>query len=156
MFVNTLVHGVRMPRCAQTLALPFERVQLQSSDVPPSRLAHACRPDYTLLNFLFLPPAALALTIRVCPPFVCPVPCAGAVVGFLLDPHRCSNEILSIAAMLSVPNVFTRPREATKAADEAKARFTHVDGDQVRVGGCVNVCVVFVGFGRFYVFARTA
>ena len=33
---------------------------------------------------------------------------------------KCSNEILSIAAMLSVPNVFTRPREAMKAADEAK------------------------------------
>lgn len=42
--------------------------------------------------------------------------------------------------MLSVPNVFTRPREATKAADEAKARFTHVDGDQVRVG-CVNLSI---------------
>lgn len=42
--------------------------------------------------------------------------------------RRCSNEILSIAAMLSVPNVFMRPREAAKAADEAKARFTHIDG----------------------------
>ena len=43
-------------------------------------------------------------------------------------PSRCSNEILSIAAMLSVPNVFMRPREAAKAADEAKARFAHVNG----------------------------
>jgi len=42
---------------------------------------------------------------------------------------RCSNEILSIAAMLSVPNVFMRPREAAKAADEAKARFAHIDGE---------------------------
>ena len=42
---------------------------------------------------------------------------------------RCSNEILSIAAMLSVPNVFLRPKEASKAADESKARFTHVDGE---------------------------
>ena len=41
---------------------------------------------------------------------------------------RCSNEILSVAAMLSVPNVFMRPREAAKAADEAKARFAHIDG----------------------------
>ena len=41
---------------------------------------------------------------------------------------RCSNELLSIAAMLSVPNVFMRPREASKAADEAKARFAHIDG----------------------------
>ncbi|GAX81778.1 hypothetical protein CEUSTIGMA_g9206.t1 [Chlamydomonas eustigma] len=44
---------------------------------------------------------------------------------------RCSNEILSIAAMLSSPNVFMRPREAAKAADEAKARFTHIDGDHL-------------------------
>lgn len=42
---------------------------------------------------------------------------------------KCSNEILSVAAMLSVPNVFVRPREAAKAADEAKARFTHIDGE---------------------------
>ena len=42
--------------------------------------------------------------------------------------YRCSNEILSIAAMLSVPSVFMRPREAAKAADEAKARFAHIDG----------------------------
>lgn len=45
--------------------------------------------------------------------------------------YRCSNEILSIAAMLSVPNVFVRPREAAKAADEAKARFAHMDGDHL-------------------------
>jgi len=44
---------------------------------------------------------------------------------------RCSNEILSIAAMLSVPNVFVRPREAAKAADAAKARFAHGDGDHL-------------------------
>ncbi len=42
---------------------------------------------------------------------------------------HCSNEILSVAAMLSVPNVFQRPKEAAKAADEAKARFSHADGE---------------------------
>ncbi|KAK9013630.1 hypothetical protein V6N11_041631 [Hibiscus sabdariffa] len=36
-----------------------------------------------------------------------------------------------IAAMLSVPNCFVRPREAQKAADEAKARFGHIDGDHL-------------------------
>ena len=30
--------------------------------------------------------------------------------------------------MLSVPNIFMRPRENQKAADEAKARFAHIDG----------------------------
>ncbi|GLJ07029.1 hypothetical protein SUGI_0055980 [Cryptomeria japonica] len=44
---------------------------------------------------------------------------------------NCSNEILSISAMLSVPNCFLRPREAQKAADEAKARFSHIDGDHL-------------------------
>lgn len=43
----------------------------------------------------------------------------------------CSNEILSIVAMLSGPNVFMRPREAQKAADDAKAKFNHVDGDHL-------------------------
>jgi pre-mRNA-splicing factor ATP-dependent RNA helicase DHX15/PRP43 len=41
----------------------------------------------------------------------------------------CSNEILSITAMLSVPNVFMRPADARKAADEAKMQFAHQDGD---------------------------
>mmetsp|Transcript_10387 Transcript_10387/g.18073 ORF Transcript_10387/g.18073 Transcript_10387/m.18073 type:complete len:703 (-) Transcript_10387:436-2544(-) len=44
---------------------------------------------------------------------------------------KCSNEILTIAAMLSAPNVFMRPRDAAKAADEAKAKFTHIDGDHL-------------------------
>lgn len=45
--------------------------------------------------------------------------------------YNCSNEILSIVAMLSVPQVFVRPPEARKAADEAKDRFSHVDGDHL-------------------------
>ncbi|KAK1398739.1 RNA helicase [Heracleum sosnowskyi] len=44
---------------------------------------------------------------------------------------NCSNEILSLSAMLSVPNCFIRPSDAQKAADEAKARFGHIDGDQL-------------------------
>ena len=31
-----------------------------------------------------------------------------------------------LAAMLSVPNVFLRPKETARAADEAKQRFAHV------------------------------
>ena len=37
--------------------------------------------------------------------------------------------MLSIVAMLSTPNIFMRPKSAQKAADEAKARFSHVDGE---------------------------
>ncbi|CAI9100914.1 OLC1v1038104C1 [Oldenlandia corymbosa var. corymbosa] len=44
---------------------------------------------------------------------------------------NCSNEILSMCAMLSSPNCFLRPREAAIAADEAKARFAHIDGDHL-------------------------
>jgi pre-mRNA-splicing factor ATP-dependent RNA helicase DHX15/PRP43 len=44
---------------------------------------------------------------------------------------QCSNEILSITAMLSVPQCFMRPNEAKKQADEAKARFAHIDGDHL-------------------------
>ena len=43
----------------------------------------------------------------------------------------CSNEVLSMVAMLSVQQVFMRPREAAKAADAAKAAFAHVDGDHL-------------------------
>lgn len=39
--------------------------------------------------------------------------------------------MLSIAALLSVPNIFMRPKEAAKAADEAKAQFAHADGDHL-------------------------
>ena len=40
----------------------------------------------------------------------------------LISPEfSCSNEMLSIVAMISVNNVFMRPKEAAKAADEAKA-----------------------------------
>ncbi|CAG7721405.1 unnamed protein product [Allacma fusca] len=44
---------------------------------------------------------------------------------------NCSNEILSITAMLSVPQCFVRPNEAKKAADESKLRFAHIDGDHL-------------------------
>ncbi|ANB16038.1 DEAH-box ATP-dependent RNA helicase PRP43 [Sugiyamaella lignohabitans] len=43
----------------------------------------------------------------------------------------CSNEILSITALLSVPNVFVRPNNARKAADEMKGVFSHPDGDHL-------------------------
>jgi pre-mRNA-splicing factor ATP-dependent RNA helicase DHX15/PRP43 len=42
-----------------------------------------------------------------------------------------SPQILSVVALLSVPNIFMRPKEAAKAADEAKAQFAHVDGDHL-------------------------
>ena len=66
----------------------------------------------------------------------------GMMAEFPLDPQlakmciascdfNCSNEILSITAMLSVPQIFVRPSEAKKAADEAKMSFAHIDGDHL-------------------------
>eukprot|EP01012_Entosiphon_sulcatum_P012233 TRINITY_DN17645_c0_g1_i1.p1 TRINITY_DN17645_c0_g1~~TRINITY_DN17645_c0_g1_i1.p1 ORF type:complete len:760 (+),score=155.17 TRINITY_DN17645_c0_g1_i1:1150-3429(+) len=45
--------------------------------------------------------------------------------------HKCSPEALSIAACLSVPQLFVRPRERAQEADEAKNSFTHNDGDHL-------------------------
>ncbi|KAG4301024.1 hypothetical protein PCANB_002638 [Pneumocystis canis] len=43
----------------------------------------------------------------------------------------CSNEILSLTALLSVPNVFMRPSSAKKRADEMRQVFAHPDGDHL-------------------------
>lgn len=43
----------------------------------------------------------------------------------------CAPEVLSIVALLSVPQIFMRPKESARAADEAKRRFNHVDGDHL-------------------------
>ncbi|SGY15078.1 BQ5605_C013g07235 [Microbotryum silenes-dioicae] len=44
---------------------------------------------------------------------------------------NCSNEVLSIAAMLSVPNPYLRPNSQRREADEAKAQFAHPNGDHL-------------------------
>lgn len=43
----------------------------------------------------------------------------------------CSNEILSITSLLSVPQIFTRPANNRKRADEMKSHFSHPDGDHL-------------------------
>ncbi|KAL8689377.1 MAG: hypothetical protein Q9218_004939 [Villophora microphyllina] len=43
----------------------------------------------------------------------------------------CSNEMLSLTALLSVPQIFVRPNSARKRADEMKALFAHPDGDHL-------------------------
>lgn len=44
---------------------------------------------------------------------------------------HCSEDILTIVAMLSVPSVFIRPTKDKKRADEAKNQFAHPDGDHL-------------------------
>lgn len=45
--------------------------------------------------------------------------------------YGCSEEILTIVACMSVPQLFMRPREAAKAADAAKAQFSQSDSDHI-------------------------
>ena len=47
----------------------------------------------------------------------------------------CSDEILSIVAMLSVENPFYRPKDKAAQADMKKAKFNHVDGDHTTLLG---------------------
>lgn len=54
----------------------------------------------------------------------------------------CSNEILSLTALISVPQVFVRPASARKRADEMKALFAHPDGDHLTL---LNVYHAFKG-----------
>src|SRR5277367_4021762 len=43
----------------------------------------------------------------------------------------CSNEILSMTALLSVPSVFVRPASKRAQADEMKKQFAHPEGDHL-------------------------
>lgn len=43
----------------------------------------------------------------------------------------CSNEMLSITSLLSVPQIFMRPANNRKRADEMKSHFAHPDGDHL-------------------------
>ena len=54
----------------------------------------------------------------------------------------CSNEILSLTALLSVPQIFVRPAAARKRADEMKQLFAHPDGDHLTM---LNVYHAFKG-----------
>jgi len=45
--------------------------------------------------------------------------------------YGCSEEIITIISCMSVPQIFMRPKESAKAADEAKAQFSHQDSDHI-------------------------
>ena len=46
----------------------------------------------------------------------------------------CSDEILTILAMLSAQNIFFRPKEKQAAADQKKAKFFQAEGALLRGG----------------------
>ncbi|KAH7914909.1 P-loop containing nucleoside triphosphate hydrolase protein [Hygrophoropsis aurantiaca] len=74
----------------------------------------------------------------------------GAIMAeFPLDPQlakmlivspefKCSNEILTITSMLSVPNVWLRPNNQRKEADAAKALLSIPDGDHLTLLNVYN------------------
>ena len=54
----------------------------------------------------------------------------------------CSNEMLSITSLLSVPQIFVRPANKRKAADDMKSQFAHAEGDHLTM---LNVYHAFKG-----------
>ena len=54
--------------------------------------------------------------------------------------YLCSNGILSLTGMLSVPQCFVRLNNVRKQADEVKACFSHVNGDHLTL---LNVYYAF-------------
>ncbi|KAE8342243.1 hypothetical protein BDV24DRAFT_130577 [Aspergillus arachidicola] len=71
-----------------------------------------------------------------------PLDPAVAVMLISSPEFYCSNEILSITALLSVPQVFVRPASQRKRADEMKNLFAHPDGDHLTL---LNVYHAFKG-----------
>lgn len=71
-----------------------------------------------------------------------PLDPALAVMLITSPEFYCSNEILSITALLSVPQVFVRPNAQRKRADEMKNLFAHPDGDHLTL---LNVYHAFKG-----------
>ncbi len=53
----------------------------------------------------------------------------------------CSDECLTIVSMISVQNVFYRPKEKAAIADQKKAKFHQAEGDHMTL-----LQVAFLGF----------
>lgn len=52
--------------------------------------------------------------------------------------HKCSDEMLSIVAMLNLPNVFYRPKEKQSQADQKKSKFHDPHGDHLTLLNVYN------------------
>lgn len=51
---------------------------------------------------------------------------------------QCSDEILTIVSMLSVQNVFYRPKDKQALADQKKAKFYQPEGDHLTLLAVYN------------------
>ena len=69
----------------------------------------------------------------------------GALTQFFSHRYKCTEEILSIAAMLSVNNsVFYRPKDKIVHADTARVNFNVPGGDHLTLLNVYNQVSVFV------------
>jgi pre-mRNA-splicing factor ATP-dependent RNA helicase DHX15/PRP43 len=71
-----------------------------------------------------------------------PLDPALAVMLISSPEFHCTSEMLSLVAMLSIPQVFVRPASARKRADDMKNLFAHPDGDHLTL---LNVYHAFQG-----------
>jgi len=47
--------------------------------------------------------------------------------------YMCSQDMVSLVALLSVPQIFLRPKENARQADESKMQYAHEDGDHITI-----------------------
>lgn len=59
--------------------------------------------------------------------------------------HSCTNEMCTIAALLSVPPIFIRPRDKAKESKDAKMQFNHQDGDHQTFMNAFNAYITSAG-----------
>lgn len=74
-----------------------------------------------------------------------PMEPAMAKVLISSEEHRCSDEILTIVAMLSVQSIFFRPRDKQEQADRKKSKFHDAHGDHLTL---LNVYNAWIKSGR--------
>jgi HrpA-like RNA helicase len=63
---------------------------------------------------------------------------------------KCSEEILSIAAMLSVQSVFITPKENHRRADGEKLKFSVHDGDHLTLLNVFNSFLLNAKDAKWY------
>eukprot|EP00127_Corallochytrium_limacisporum_P000349 Clim_evm44s11 gene=Clim_evmTU44s11 len=125
--------------------------EIQRSNMTPTVLSLKAMGINDLLNFEFMDPPPQQTLIAA----MDTLHCLGALdedglltrlgrrmAEFPLDPplskmliqsteFGCSEEILSIVAMLNIPNIFHRPKQKQTQADQRKARFVSSEGDHL-------------------------
>lgn len=58
-------------------------------------------------------------------------PLSKVLITAASEGFRCSDEVLTVVAMLSVQNVFYRPRDKQAQSDQKRAKFFQAEGDHV-------------------------